>query len=773
MPRSDVIQTNFSAGELSRRLFGRTDLQKYRNGCAELTNFIPQTQGGIMRRSGTRFVREVKNSNVQTVLLPFAFSNQQTYVLEVGDQYIRFYRNRGRLQHGTVFTVTGAVWAAGTSTLTIGNHDLVIGDQISVQGVLTNDATFPHGFNGTFIVTAVAATTVSYAQAVQPPGAWVAGGTQTVRETSGSIPTEIATPYLASDDLRLVRIAQSADVMYLVHPLYQPRTLSRRPGADVDPQVWVLSLFTNRNGPYLPINIDDTATLTAPLGSKGATVTVTVNNAAVNLINDRQGFISTDVGRLLAWADSDDLTRRWGTITVVNSRTSVNVLLGSNSEATTTDFWRLGAWSNTTRWPRALTFHQQRLYFAGTEKQPQTVWASAIDDFTNFALSAADGTVLDTHAIDRTIDDDLVNQIEWMRSTLRGLAIFTDGGIFVGGTRDVFDAPAPANFAVTRQADYPASRFAAPQRAGSLILSPVSADREVREFVPHLGEEAVDVPDLTILAEHITISGLIATAYQRQPDSILWSARADGSLLGMTYERAEEVVSWHRHPIGGSGATVESLTLIRDGIDDLLWMVVRRTIAGVTRRYIEFLEPLFKDDQAVEDAFFVDSGLTYDGPAEDVIGGLEHLIGETVSILADGGVHPSRVVDVQGQITLEQPATVVQAGLLYTSRMTTLPAVGPESAAGDPRGKVYGLTHAVMRLLRSIGGSIGGAGLTLDPIVTRQPSDPMDQPTPPFTGQLRQALTSVRGEDLQVVVESSDPLPFGLLSLALEAEMTG
>ena len=100
MARVHPFQSNFTAGELSPRLEGQIDFKKYFNGCSELTNMIVYPHGGATRRGGTYFVSEVKDSTKEVRLIPFEFNVTQSYVLEFGDQYIRFYKDNGQIQSG-------------------------------------------------------------------------------------------------------------------------------------------------------------------------------------------------------------------------------------------------------------------------------------------------------------------------------------------------------------------------------------------------------------------------------------------------------------------------------------------------------------------------------------------------------------------------------------------------------------------------------------------------------------------------------------------------
>ena len=174
------------------------------------------------------------------------------------------------------------------------------------------------------------------------------------------------------------------------------------------------------------------------------------------------------------------------------------------------------------------------------------------------------------------------------------------------------------------------------------------ASRKVRELVYNFDSDSYQAPDLTVLAEHITDSGITEMAFQQEPDNIVWCVLTDGRFVGMTYRREENVVGWHEHIIGGSfgsgNAVVESVAVIPGDLnEDNVYLVVKRTINGATARYIETFSN-FDFGTDVQDAFFVDSGLTYSGSAATTISGLNHLEGQSVSILANGATHPNKTV---------------------------------------------------------------------------------------------------------------------------------
>lgn len=668
------VQTNFSAGELTPRLFGRTDVSKYQNGCEKLENFIVFPHGGIIRRSGTRFVAEVKDSSRFTRLIPFKFSNEQSYVIEFGHNYVRFYRDRGKLLDG------------------LGAH------------------------------------------------------------------LEFVAPYQEAH-LRGIYYTQSADILYLCHSLIRPQELQRL--SDVS---WQFVNFAFNDGPYLDVNT--TTTTMTPSGTTGA---ITITASAVTGINGGQGFLATDVGRLIRIK----VVANWGyaEITAITSTLVVSATVRKNLDGiVTTDDWRLGAWSDTTGWPRVATFHQERLWFGGTTTQPQTLWGSVTADFTNFQPTQADGTVVDDDAVIFTVADERVNSIRWMVSALKGMVVGTSDGEFVVQSRGAFDPITPTTIAAARQTPYGSRINVRAVASGPAVLFVQGDGRRVREFAFNFNLDQFASPDMTLLAEHITTSAIVDMAYQLSPEQTIWAALDDGTLLSFTYLREQEVVAWSRHPLGGSGLA-QSIAIIPDDPADLVWLIVQRTINGATKRYVEFIEDFFPIGGDKADAFYVDSGLSYVGAPATVISGLSHLEGKSVAVLADGAGHPNKTV-TGGSITLDAAASTVQVGLGFSSTVKTLPLF-PERAPYDPRGKLKAVYKAFIDFHQTIGGRFGIIETDTDRLVFRTPTVPMGQGPPLFTGVHEVVYPTGHDRRVQMVYLQDQPLPSTLLSIIFEMDLGG
>lgn len=759
MPKVSPLQDNFGAGEFSPLLHGRVGLDKYRQALNVCLNYLPSIQGGLVKRSGSRYVAEVKDSSKATRLMAFEFSITQAYILEFGDQYIRFFRNNGQI------------------------------------------------------------------------------------ESSPGVPYEISSPYLEADLFQL-KVVQSADVLYIVHPDYAPRTLSR-----TGHTAWTLSTITFLDGPYMPLNA--TTTTLTPSAATGTGVTLTAS--AVTGINNNTGFQTTDVGRYIRIREGSV----WGYV-LITGRTSTTVVtvtvLNTLTNTSAKAFWRLGIWSETTGYPATVAFHEDRLGFAGTPDFPQRLDFSTTGDYTNFAPTATDGTVAATNALSFTFSANDVNVVRWMISDEKGLIAGTVGGEWIVRPSSQAEALTPTNITAKRSTTYGSADIQALQVGKSGIFVQ-RAGRKVREITYYFDVDGFRATDLTVLAEHVTQTGLVELTIQKEPQPFVWAVRNDGVLAGLTYERDVDTfrAGWHRHILGGTAdaagnhTKVESVACIpsSDGTKDELWVVAQRYVDGAVVRYVEYLAPMFDDETEQKDAFFVDSGLTYDVPITitnvtkaspgvvsstahglsdgdkilfsevagmeelngnayfivnsaantfqisltsggsaintntddytayisggvvrkyvQVISGLDHLEGETVSILGDGAVIPDEVVS-GGAITLDVMATTVHIGLGYSADGQLL-RLDAGAADGTSIGKTRRTHRVGFMVHRSLGLKIGMSFDEMDALVFRTGADAMSRAPALFTGILSEEIEADYDFENQISFRSDQPLPSMILAI--------
>lgn len=588
MARISSIITNFRAGAISPRLEGRIDLEKYNQAAETLENMIVFPQGGITRRPGTTFVGSSKDGE-SVRLINFEFSDEQAYVLEFGSSYIRVYKDGGIVTNATK-TIT-AITKANPAVVTSNSHGFSNGDRVFIKSVVgmtqVNNLEFT-----------VAGQTTNTFQ--------LSGVDSTNYDTYSSAGTaativEITTPYLAQNEIFSLNYAQSADTLYLAHKNHEPAKLVRTAAHNG----WTLSDIDFVDGPYLDENIT-TTTLYASANTGTVTITASASLFASTDVGRLIRFREVVEAEHDAWATStsyaqNDLVRHgdnvykkvdtgsdtsgstppvhtqgqkvYGSITWefqhsgfghvkitgFTSATVVTALVKNTNSAgastgvlpasvvgssNATTLWSLGSFSTTTGFPRALGFYEERLYFAGTTSQPQTIFGSVSADFENHTPG-----ILDDSAVNFTIASDQVNVIKHLLPA-RFLQVLTTSAEFTlsGGTGST--PVSPTNVNVLRETTFGSSDIR-PLRAGNSTILLQKGQEKVKEITFDLDTDGLLGIDLSILADHLPRGGLTDMVWQQEPELIVWFVHADGRLIGLTYDRANGAVGWHEHPIGG------------------------------------------------------------------------------------------------------------------------------------------------------------------------------------------------------------------------------
>lgn len=291
------------------------------------------------------------------------------------------------------------------------------------------------------------------------------------------------------------------------------------------------------------------------------------------------------------------------------------------------------------------------------------------------------------------------------------------------------------------------------------------AGRKVRAMAFRYEEDGYKSDDTTVYAAHITRLGLVDMAYQQEPQGIVWCARSDGALVAMTFNREQDVVAWHRHPM--TDATVECVECIPSpgGRQDDIWIIAKYTINGVTKRYVAYMADIDEDGQSTEqkDWAFADMCSTYSGAPATVISGLGYLEGKTVWLLVDGAFHPNRTV-TGGAITLQLAGSKVLVGLPTPGYLETM-QLNLAGDDGTAQGKIKRVHQVVVRILNSLRGKAGpsaGAAIRLE---GRQPSVPMGQAPPAFTGDVQIDWPGDYDRKQTVLVVKDSAMPITVISV--------
>ena len=778
---SGILQPTFAAGELSPSASARTDIARYYTGLKLCRNFMVMPYGGVRNRAGTRLVAEVKDSTKLCRLVPFQFNDVQTYILAFGDLNMRVIKDGGQV-----------LYSAGPSIGT---------------------------------------------------------------------PFELAMPY-TQYDLASLNYTQSADVMTFAQPGYKPRELNR---------------LAHDNWTTAEINLAPriAAPASATAVSGGGTGTSQIWRYQVTAVMDDGNTLDESLpatsNPVTTHTDVGSATITWPAVTGAtyyiiykdNAGAGIYGFIGRATGTTFTDQNITAVKTDTPpngndpfvgagNFPGAVVYYQQRLIFAGSNLQPQTVWTSKTGLFKNFGYSVPNK---DDDAITFTLSSNKVNRVRHLLGLRKLLALTTGAEFTISGGETGLSAK-------TVQAvpeGYDGSSIVPPVVVGNSAVYVQARGNRVSSFGYSLNADGFAADDLTLFSAHLFKGKeLTNVAYQKVPDSIVWYVRDDGVLLGLTYVPEQQLVGWHWHDTDGF---VESIACIPEGQEDVLYMVVRRNINGVQKRYIERMES--RQITSIEDAFFVDCGLTYDGrntdaaktftlsggttwqfpevvtmtavghtpftagsvgvdyslkrqvidengdPATEIVrvevvgytspsvvtvklliicpvslrgvavsawarqvktlSGLGHLEGKTVSILADGSVHPQRVV-TGGSVALQEAAGIAHVGLQYISDMETLD-LELKNANETVLDKKISVTGLTVRVEESRGIFAGKDKKNLYEHKTDR--DDYESPIELLTGQADIPISNDWQGKGRVFIRQSDPLPLTVLAVIPEVTIGG
>ena len=442
-------------------------------------------------------------------------------------------------------------------------------------------------------------------------------------------------------------------------------------------------------------------------------------------------------------------------------------LASSTAVATPTYFWALPAWGMTAQgFPSTTSYFQDRQLFGGTNGQPSNVWFSTTAGFNDFSVG---DPVLDSDAITYKILSNQVNQIKHMME-LTYLLIFTSGGVYMTqGGQNNNGTITPSTISLAFQGanaigDIP------PLRINNYAVFVQELGSKVRTLGYSFAENAFIGQDVTTMSNHLfKFNKIVDWCYQEIPYSCVWCVRDDGVLIGFTFNPEQQITAWHRHDTQGA---FESVCCVTENNQNVLYAIVNRTLNGVVTRCIERFAPRQFSDPSY--AYFVDCGWTFgilptDTP-QTVFGGgyLDHLNGQTVSILADGIVYPQQVV-VGGSVSIPNPAQVVHVGLPYTSDFETLDI---SSMRADIRDKKKAI-NAVSLIVDQSSGFMVGPDTDSLVEVTQRRTENYGAATDLISGILDENIPCGWDKKGRIFVRQDNPLPVSILAIIPQAEVGG
>lgn len=498
---------------------------------------------------------------------------------------------------------------------------------------------------------------------------------------SGASPYEIANPY-AEADLFDIHYVQSADVLTLVHPNHAPREL-RRLGATN----W--TLVTISFGAILAAPTGVTATKTGT--GTGLNYSYVVTAVSSDEINESvQSAVATVTNSNLATSGTYH-TVSWSAVTgaaryniyklqggiygFIGSTTTTSIVddnIGPDMGVTPATYETV--FSSTNNYPGAVSYYEQRRIFAGTNNEPQRLWMTKSgtesdmsygiplqdSDRISFKVAAREANTI-RHIVPLTQLILLTSAAEWRVTSVNS------------------DAITPTSISVRPQSYIGASNVQ-PSIINNSLVYCAARGGHVRELGYSWQASGFITGDLSIRAAHLFDNyEIVDMCYAKSPHPLLWFVSDNGKLLGLTYVPEEQIGSWHQHDTDG---LFESCTSVSEGEEDHLYVIVKRTINGQTKRFVERMQNQQVD--ALEDCFYVDCGATYNGAnttatTVTVSGGTAWDKTEVLTITASSGIfaYPA-TTDVKDCIVLTD-----SSGNKYRLRITSTASATQASAIVD------------------------------------------------------------------------------------------
>jgi hypothetical protein len=720
-----ILQRSFAGGEVAPALYGRADQTKFQTGLRACRNFFVQRFGGVANRPGTGWVCEVKDSTKRHRLLKFVFNADQTYILIFGDQNLRVIRDGAQLE-----SAPSTPYELATPYVEADLPDLNIvqsGDVVTICHPSYAPRQLARTGHTSWTLTAVA-----FSPQISRPAACTAtaggAGTKTFRYRITAISDDNG-----EESLPGVQAAVTITGATQANPCVITAAAHGYANGD-DVLIEAVVGMTELNGKVYRIankaantfelqGIDATGYTAYGSGGTAKRVGVTLGSAAT----------PTDAApHVISW-------------TAVTGAREYNIYKASNgiygyigtAESTSFDDINIDPATAYTPpqesdvftaagdWPALATYFQERQGFASTDDEPERVWFSRTGAYTNFTTSSP---IQDDDSISFQLAGRQVNEVRHMVEIGGKLVILTSGSeITIEGDTDGVLRPTAIN---PRVRGYNGAALQPPPLVVTDSLLYIQARGTIARDLLLDGDGIYKNRDLTIFAPHL-FEGYTITAWDfaQIPHSIGWAVRSDGTMIGLTYLREHEVSGWHRHDTG-DGDLFEDVAAVPEGDEDAVYVIVKRTINGATKRYVERFATRRISD--IAEANFLDSSLAYDGTNATATtltlsGGTTWSNTEDLTLTASASIFVAG--DVGNRYVIDNgDDTVTVEVLAYTSgTVVTVRAIAnvPTSLRATARAtwakavdQISGLGHLEGRTVGVLGdGNVVANGLEDDPIV--------------------------------------------------------
>jgi len=864
VPPVHAIQASFAGGEFAPSLYGRVDIQKYSTGARTLRNFFIHPHGGASNRPGTRFVALAKYPTRKARVVAFEFSTTQAYMIEFGHLYCRFYMNGGQILASAPAAYNGATSYAVGDMVTYssvkyiciqagtGHQPDISPTYWSVQSIYeiatpyqetdlpslkfaqSADTLYichPSYAPRTLIRTAHDAWTLS--KFVNSRGPFMLTNISAITLTPSAVSGAI-TLTASSALFNALHVGSLWRIDHIVagQSVTAALTSVTSTTAIVCGSTWRIITHGTWTAKFrIEQSTDQGATWQEVRSFDGANdFNANTSGTLDTFARIRVTVVTYTSGTLNVTLTSDPFDRSGiVSITGYTSTTVVNATVIDELALTTaTVGWAEGSWSDYRGYPSCCSFYQDRLTFASTTGEPQSIWMTETGNYTSFKRS---DPLVDSDGITITLPSRKVNAVRSLVPLSQILAMTSASEWSIGPADNGAITPTSINQQIQ---GYRGCSICEPIIIGNRVIYVQPLGSVVRDIGIDFTVSGFSGSNLSILSNHLfTNYSIKEMAFQQEPDSLVWCVRSDGMLLAMTYLLEHQVLAWTRHDTNG---LYESVASIPGSTYNEVWFVVQRG----TQRYVEKLvQRLTSTDP--KDQFFLDCGISYDSPvtisgatkanpvvvtaiahgfsngqlvdirnvvgmtdlngrrfivsnkATDTfelkdndgganvngmaygayvsggevravattIGGLSHLEGMSVTVLADGSVQGPFTV-TGGQITLNPGAGIAHIGLAYTCDLETLnPEV--QMPNGTSQGRKIRVARSILRFLNSRGGYLGPDSSSLLQI-TQRSGESLGSPIALFTGDYDDSISPSLEAGGRLFYRQSDPLPVTILA---------
>lgn len=747
MPQVKVLQSNFSSGELSQKAQGRVDIARYPNAVERAENVISRTLGSADKRPGSQYLYPLKDMTKRARLVPYVVSKDQSFMLEMGDGYMRVYKADGT----RVETTPGTAYEIATPYDQTQNREFDFTQAEDAMYLFHSDK-YPNRLrrftDNSWDLSNAPFTTTPFAEQGLYPA--VSLTLSSVAVGVGVSATASAGVFMASDVGRAILAGPGVGVITAV-------------GSSTAATIEIKVAFSSTSVASGTWNLDSSPQATLTPGAKdpvGASVSLTLSADGWRAAEDVGKFIKGNGGLVQITAVSSPTVATGKIIKVLTSTVAIPALA-----------WTLEStvWTATDGYPRTGTMHEQRLVTAGTKKKPQTMWGSKSGEPLDFTLGTNDD---DAYAYTiGTSNKNQVNPVRYIVSS-SNLVLLTYGGEYSarGGT----DKPiTPTNIKIKPETPH-GCKDVPPIVVGKEVLFSQRAGRKLRATRFDYTEDGYKSPDLTTLGEHLTEGRIAGACFQQEPDPIIWVWLENGKLISLTLDRDLDVIAWNSHRIDGA---VEWVASMPAGDSEQVWMIIRRKKGdGSIVRYIERLQPdwypIYGTAMPAPDDFppgespdnwgyQLDCAISMDDPAGKAVWtGLGHLEGRVVHCIADGA-HLGDFTVTSGQITLPRDAKRVLIGLLFLPYIKLLT---PEvQFNGTSQGSPMSTSELWIHVYKSTAVTVNG-----ELVITGRKNGPAQLDFPPqlFTGRESVSMLGWERDGTSgPEISQEAPFPFSLLSV--------